>query len=88
MQKLPGAPDRKRAMHMQKGILMGKERNPFSFSNDWWSDNTKIFLVALGGTLSNLSRVAAVSVNIQPKHKKYQMDQSNYKLKTNLPKSV
>ena len=30
----------------QKGTLSAKERNPFSFSSDRRSDNTKIFLAA------------------------------------------
>ena len=46
MKELPEAPDRKRATHAQRGTLSTKERNPFSFSSDQRSDNTKIFLAA------------------------------------------
>ena len=38
--------------------------------------------LSLGSMLANLSLVAAVLVNMQPKYKKYQMDLSNYNLKT------
>ena len=67
-----------------------KERISFSFSSDQRSDNTYIFLAAgerphasaVSSMLVNLPLVAAVSVDMQPKYKKYQMDLSNYELKT------
>ena len=48
MQKLPEPLTGKGATYAQKETLSTKERNPFSFSSDWWSDNTRIFLAAGG----------------------------------------
>ena len=48
MQELSEGPDRKRGDACAERTLWTKERNPFSFSSDWWRDNTKIFLTADG----------------------------------------
>ena len=46
MQKLPGARYRKRGDVCTERNLLAIERDPFFFSSDQQSDNTKIFLAA------------------------------------------
>ena len=85
MQKLPEASNRKRGDACTKRNPLGQRKKPVLFQE--WSAKSFLLLVggpirpSLGGAMANLSLVAAVSVNIQPKYKRYQMDLSNCDLK-------
>ena len=92
MQKIPEAPDRKRGnTFTKKEQSWQKKKKKHSLSAVTGKVTTlKSFLLLVGGlmcpslgsVLANLLPVTAVSVNIQSKYKKHQMDLSNYELKT------
>ena len=91
MQKLPEFPGRKRGDACTKKEPSRSKKETRSLSAVTGEVTTlKSFLLlvggptrpSLGGALAIVSLVAADSVNIQPKYKKFQMDLLNYELKT------